>query len=169
MRGATSSFLLLLVMASNLLAMVSRWGVMMMVVGLPNVGKSTIISGLKNIAFSTARHQGKTSTASQIKRTNHASQANVQSWLSILRSFRPKQTYLSIVFFMQKQHKRLKCLTFVAGCSYFFRPLNLCSVLILKVARSVFFYFFRPWAVFFCLCSLGKADLARSNSLFLAI
>mmetsp|Transcript_22023 Transcript_22023/g.48914 ORF Transcript_22023/g.48914 Transcript_22023/m.48914 type:complete len:407 (+) Transcript_22023:31-1251(+) len=36
-------------------------GVMLMVIGLPNVGKSTIINGLKNLAFATARHQGKTS------------------------------------------------------------------------------------------------------------
>lgn len=36
-------------------------GVMLMVVGLPNVGKSTVINGLKRIAFSTARHQGKES------------------------------------------------------------------------------------------------------------
>lgn len=36
-------------------------GVMLMVVGLPNVGKSTIINGLKRIAFSTASHQGKES------------------------------------------------------------------------------------------------------------
>lgn len=36
-------------------------GVMLMVVGLPNTGKSTIINGLKQIAFSTARRQGKTS------------------------------------------------------------------------------------------------------------
>jgi len=32
-------------------------GVMLMVVGLPNTGKSTIINGLKRIAFATARHQ----------------------------------------------------------------------------------------------------------------
>eukprot|EP00927_Polykrikos_kofoidii_P036971 TRINITY_DN31152_c0_g1_i1.p1 TRINITY_DN31152_c0_g1~~TRINITY_DN31152_c0_g1_i1.p1 ORF type:complete len:467 (-),score=79.57 TRINITY_DN31152_c0_g1_i1:42-1442(-) len=36
-------------------------GLMMMVVGLPNVGKSTIINGLKEVAFSTARRQGKDS------------------------------------------------------------------------------------------------------------
>ena len=34
-------------------------GVMLMVVGLPNVGKSTIINGLKQIGFGTARHTGK--------------------------------------------------------------------------------------------------------------
>eukprot|EP00411_Alexandrium_monilatum_P122398 CAMPEP_0175636094 /NCGR_PEP_ID=MMETSP0097-20121207/2026_1 /TAXON_ID=311494 /ORGANISM="Alexandrium monilatum, Strain CCMP3105" /LENGTH=396 /DNA_ID=CAMNT_0016941745 /DNA_START=98 /DNA_END=1285 /DNA_ORIENTATION=- len=34
-------------------------GLMLMVVGLPNVGKSTIINGLKSIAFSAARRQGK--------------------------------------------------------------------------------------------------------------
>lgn len=36
-------------------------GVMLMVVGLPNTGKSTVINGLKRISFSTARHQGKDS------------------------------------------------------------------------------------------------------------
>mmetsp|Transcript_25223 Transcript_25223/g.64098 ORF Transcript_25223/g.64098 Transcript_25223/m.64098 type:complete len:373 (-) Transcript_25223:51-1169(-) len=36
-------------------------GLMLMVVGLPNVGKSTIINGLKDIAQATARHQGKES------------------------------------------------------------------------------------------------------------
>lgn len=34
-------------------------GVMLMVIGLPNVGKSTVINGLKSIAFNTARRQGK--------------------------------------------------------------------------------------------------------------
>lgn len=33
-------------------------GVMLMLVGLPNAGKSTIINGLKSIAFATARRQG---------------------------------------------------------------------------------------------------------------
>jgi len=33
-------------------------GVMLMVVGLPNVGKSTVLNGLKRIVFSTANHQG---------------------------------------------------------------------------------------------------------------
>ena len=43
-----------------------------MVVGLPNVGKSTIISGLKSIAFSTARKQGPNSqsAASSFKKSN---------------------------------------------------------------------------------------------------
>lgn len=36
-------------------------GLMLMVIGLPNVGKSTIINGLKSVAFSTARRQGKDS------------------------------------------------------------------------------------------------------------
>mmetsp|Transcript_96896 Transcript_96896/g.211861 ORF Transcript_96896/g.211861 Transcript_96896/m.211861 type:complete len:377 (+) Transcript_96896:56-1186(+) len=36
-------------------------GLMLMVIGLPNVGKSTIINGLKSVAFSTARKQGKDS------------------------------------------------------------------------------------------------------------
>jgi len=36
-------------------------GLMLMVIGLPNVGKSTIINGMKQIAFTTARHQGRTS------------------------------------------------------------------------------------------------------------
>merc|ERR1719215_1937825 len=36
-------------------------GLMLMVVGLPNVGKSTVINGLKRIAFATARRQGKES------------------------------------------------------------------------------------------------------------
>eukprot|EP00931_Biecheleriopsis_adriatica_P095058 TRINITY_DN68690_c0_g1_i1.p1 TRINITY_DN68690_c0_g1~~TRINITY_DN68690_c0_g1_i1.p1 ORF type:complete len:411 (-),score=71.81 TRINITY_DN68690_c0_g1_i1:23-1222(-) len=36
-------------------------GLMLMVVGLPNVGKSTIVNGLKRIAFNTARHQGPSS------------------------------------------------------------------------------------------------------------
>jgi len=40
-------------------------GVMLMVVGLPNVGKSTIINGMKSIAFSTARRQGKDSKLMQ--------------------------------------------------------------------------------------------------------
>lgn len=40
-------------------------GLMLMVVGLPNVGKSTIINGLKSIAFSAARHQGKNSKLMQ--------------------------------------------------------------------------------------------------------
>jgi len=36
-------------------------GLMLMVVGLPNVGKSTVVNGLKRIAFATARKQGKES------------------------------------------------------------------------------------------------------------
>merc|ERR1712039_30624 len=32
-------------------------GLMLMVVGLPNTGKSTIINGLKRLAYTTARHQ----------------------------------------------------------------------------------------------------------------
>lgn len=36
-------------------------GLMLMVMGLPNVGKSTIINGLKSIAFATSRKQGKES------------------------------------------------------------------------------------------------------------
>jgi len=36
-------------------------GLMLMVIGLPNVGKSTVINGLKSLAFSTARAQGKES------------------------------------------------------------------------------------------------------------
>lgn len=36
-------------------------GLMLMVIGLPNTGKSTIINGMKRIAFSTARRQGKDS------------------------------------------------------------------------------------------------------------
>lgn len=49
-------------------------GVMMMLIGLPNVGKSTIINGLKMIAFNTARHQGKESKLVHgVKRTKAAS------------------------------------------------------------------------------------------------
>jgi len=45
-------------------------GIMLMVIGLPNVGKSTVINGLKRIAFSTARHQGKeTKLVKNVKRT----------------------------------------------------------------------------------------------------
>eukprot|EP00401_Gymnodinium_catenatum_P041805 CAMPEP_0117518768 /NCGR_PEP_ID=MMETSP0784-20121206/32305_1 /TAXON_ID=39447 /ORGANISM="" /LENGTH=406 /DNA_ID=CAMNT_0005314705 /DNA_START=1 /DNA_END=1221 /DNA_ORIENTATION=+ len=36
-------------------------GLSLMVIGLPNMGKSTIINGLKEIAFNTARRQGKNS------------------------------------------------------------------------------------------------------------
>lgn len=36
-------------------------GLMLMVVGLPNVGKSTVINGLKKLAFLTAKQQGKDS------------------------------------------------------------------------------------------------------------
>merc|ERR1719277_396064 len=45
-------------------------GVMLMVVGLPNVGKSTVVNGLKRIAFNTARRQGKESKlVKNVKRT----------------------------------------------------------------------------------------------------
>lgn len=40
-------------------------GLMLMVVGLPNVGKSTVINGMKNIAFAASRQQGKGSKLMQ--------------------------------------------------------------------------------------------------------
>ena len=44
-------------------------GVMLMVVGLPNVGKSTIINGLKQIGFGTARHTGQRIWAKHLGQT----------------------------------------------------------------------------------------------------
>ena len=72
-------------------------GLMLMVVGLPNVGKSTIISGLKRIAFSTARHQGTSSKLMQGVK-----------WTVPKASKRPGQTR-DVSFFQLTNHPRLYC------------------------------------------------------------
>ncbi|CAE7948012.1 unnamed protein product [Symbiodinium sp. KB8] len=72
-------------------------GVMLMVVGLPNVGKSTIISGLKRIAFATLRHQGPNSKLMQGVKWTEPKMSNV-----------PGLTR-DVSFFQLSNHPRLYC------------------------------------------------------------
>merc|ERR1712060_347651 len=69
----------------------------LMVVGLPNTGKSTIINGLKSIAFATARHQGKTS------KLMHG-----VNWKQARASSNPGTTN-DVSFFQLTNHPRLYC------------------------------------------------------------
>lgn len=72
-------------------------GLMLMVMGLPNVGKSTIVNGLKSLAFATARHQGKESKLVHgVKRT----QAKVSSAPGATRN---------VNFFQLSNQPRLYC------------------------------------------------------------
>eukprot|EP00930_Biecheleria_cincta_P023430 TRINITY_DN16931_c0_g1_i1.p1 TRINITY_DN16931_c0_g1~~TRINITY_DN16931_c0_g1_i1.p1 ORF type:complete len:408 (+),score=50.08 TRINITY_DN16931_c0_g1_i1:93-1316(+) len=72
-------------------------GLMLMVVGLPNVGKSTIVNGLKQIAFNTARHQGPSSKLVHgVKRT----EAKANDVPGLTRE---------VSFFQLSNHPRLYC------------------------------------------------------------
>lgn len=72
-------------------------GVMLMVVGLPNTGKSTVINGLKRIAFATAKHQG---TASKLVQGVKRTEARVTK--------KPGETH-HVDFFHLSHHPRLYC------------------------------------------------------------
>lgn len=72
-------------------------GVMLMVVGLPNTGKSTVINGLKRIAFATAKHQG---TASKLVHGVKRTEARATK--------KPGETHV-VDFFHLSHHPRLYC------------------------------------------------------------
>mmetsp|Transcript_25468 Transcript_25468/g.73504 ORF Transcript_25468/g.73504 Transcript_25468/m.73504 type:complete len:399 (-) Transcript_25468:44-1240(-) len=72
-------------------------GVMLMVVGLPNVGKSTVINGLKEIAFSTARRQ---SVGSSLMRGVKWTRSKANDVPGITRD---------VTFFQLSNHPRLYC------------------------------------------------------------
>ncbi|CAE8624755.1 unnamed protein product [Polarella glacialis] len=72
-------------------------GLMLMVVGLPNVGKSTIVNGLKRIAFAAARHQGPSSKLMHGVKWTEAKASNV-----------PGLTR-EVSFFQLSNHPRLYC------------------------------------------------------------